>query len=168
MENGQPAGQPTTTTTTDKANTPAPTIDPNPPTNPNPDPRPDPKPDAPPGSVSYQCGDFSIPRLLAQPGSYLYDVVFPCKPLSDYISPLVASAKTKFPFSITDNLSHMVTYGGSGTASDVLPSKLGPFTIDWAWIAPLIAMTGLLFKSFTTWIVIDIILTRLSGQVVIK
>jgi hypothetical protein len=84
------------------------------------------------------------------------------------MQPLIESAKTKFPFSLTSNLSNMVNYSGDSDMGAVLPSHLGPFALDWAWIAPLIATVGLLFKAFMTWLMIDFILSKFSGQVVLK
>ncbi len=123
----------------------------------------DPNPSTPGG-----CGDFSFARLMAEPGGWMHDLIFPCQNLSDFMQPLIESAKTKFPFSLTNNLSNLVNYSGGTDAGEVLPSHLGPFTLDWAWIAPLITTVGLLFKAFTTYLMIDFILSKLSGQVVLK
>jgi hypothetical protein len=114
------------------------------------------------------CGDFSFSRLTHEPGGFMHDLIFPCGELSDFMQPLIESAKTKFPFSLTNNLSNLVNYSGGTDAGEVLPSHLGPFTLDWAWIAPLITTVGLLFKAFTTYLMIDFILSKLSGQVVLK
>ncbi len=123
-----------------------------------------PDPTATPGG----CGDFSFIRLTTEPGAFMHDLVFPCQDLANFMQPLIESAKTKFPFSLTSNLSNMVNYSGGEDMGAVLPSHLGPFALDWAWIAPLITTVGLLFKAFTTWLMIDFILSKFSGQVVLK
>lgn len=125
----------------------------------------EPDPEAPP---SNDCGSFAITRLLKYPGSYIKDVIFPCESPKDIFKPLLEAASTKYPFAMVRNLNNVVSAPTSGEQSAVLPNKLGSFEFDWAWLAPLITVVGLLFKGATSWIAVDLILSRLMGQVVIK
>lgn len=115
-----------------------------------------------------KCGDFRIPRLLAHTGHYLRDVIVPCEPLADIFKPLLDLAKTKFPFALTSSLGTVVTGPAAGDQGATLPAKLGPFDLDWSWIAPLVLVVGLLFKGFISWVAIDILLSKMMGQLVIK
>lgn len=114
------------------------------------------------------CGDFSVKRLLAHTGQYLKDVVFPCEDIGDIFEPLMEAAKNKYPFALLDSLDNMVSVDGSTDRAAVLPNKLGPLDMDWTWLPTLLTVVGLLFKGFCAWVGVDILLSRLTGQLVIK
>lgn len=119
--------------------------------------------------VGDECGDFSIKRLTTHTGHYLRDIVFPCESIADLFQPLISAASVKYPFSMLGALDgDLIDVGSGGDQSSVLPTDFGPWTLDWGWLSGLLAVTGLLFKGFLTWLGVDLILSRLLGQVVIK
>lgn len=124
-----------------------------------------PKPDP----VTEECGNFAVNRLLANPLGWVKDFILPCDDMGDIWKPLRELCENKFPFSLTSKLDHIVTVSGSaGTREGTLPNKIGPFEVDWSFIGPLIATIGMLFKALITFLGVDFILGRLSGQLVIK
>lgn len=125
--------------------------------------------DDPKDPPSDTCGDFSVPRLLAHTGHYIRDVFFPCESLQDLFAPLLAAARTKYPFSLVSAINgNLIQAPDSGDQSAVLPATWGPFTFDWSWLSPLLLVVGLLFKGFASWLAVDLVLSRMWGQVVIK
>ncbi|MFC6593099.1 thrombospondin type 3 repeat-containing protein [Deinococcus lacus] len=94
----------------------------------------------PPGSSppDDSCGTFSYKRLLAYPGSFVKDLFVPCAPVKEMFTPLIAVAKTKFPFSVAMNLRGWfhVGGGGGGNGSD-LPDSIGPIPLTWTFLTPL-------------------------------
>lgn len=124
------------------------------------------KDDAPPNN---DCGQFTVKRFLAYPGDVLKDLVVPCDELGDIFKPLSDAAKNKFPFSLTSSLDGIVTVSGSaGTKEATLPNKMGPFALDWSKYNALILTTSILFKGLITWLGVNFIISRMSGQLVIK
>ena len=102
-------------------------------------------------------------------GHYIRDVVFPCDSLQDLFGPLLAAARTKYPFSLVSAINgNLIQAPDSGNQSAVLPATWGPFTFDWSWLSPLLLVVGLLFKGFASWLAVDLVLSRMWGQVVIK
>jgi len=119
--------------------------------------------------VGDKCGDLSVKRFLAHTGHALRDVVFPCKAPGDIFKPLMEKAGSKYPFAMVSAFQNgVVQTPNSGDQSATLPAKLGPFDLDWSWLAPLITVVGLLFKGATSWLAVDLVLSRLMGQVVVK
>lgn len=114
------------------------------------------------------CNDFTVPRLLQHTGAYLKDLFVPCADTGDLFTPLKTATANKFPFSMTTKLGNMVNVGSGGGRAAVLPDTIGPFKMDWGWITTLVFTVGLLFKAFVAYLCIDFILSKLSGQVVMK
>lgn len=122
---------------------------------------PDEDPKDPPADT---CGDFSLPRLMTHTAHYLRDVVFPCEPL-DW-SKIAALVTSKFPFSLVKALS-IPTDSGS-TASNPLPSEIGPFKLDFSPAAPFFDFIRLAFRALIWWGVMAWLINRLAGQVVLS
>lgn len=127
------------------------------------------EPDENADKVGDECGDFNVKRLLAHTGHYIRDVVFPCESIGDVFKPLMDKASGKYPFAmVTAFKTGVVKTPDAADQSATLPNKLGPFELDWSWLAPLITVVGLLFKGATSWLAVDLVLSRLMGQVVVK
>lgn len=124
----------------------------------------------PKGPVSDNCGDMSLPRFTAHTGHWLRDLFVSCEP-ENWLNGVREQLLTKYPFSmigaLKDGLVSTPTGPASGQAA-MLPSKVGPFALEWDWVVGLITVVGLLFKAWTGILVVDIVLSRLMGQVVIK
>jgi hypothetical protein len=114
------------------------------------------------------CNDFSLARFASHPATYIKDLFIPCDGMSDVFNRLASAVHDRFPFSLTSKLNQLVTASGSPEQSAVLPSRLGPFDLDWAWIVPLLFTVGLLFKAAIAFIAIDVLLGKMTGQLVIK
>jgi hypothetical protein len=117
-----------------------------------------------------QCGDMSLAWLVKAPFPWVKDLFVPCPDvdLSLLFKPLVDQTKTKFPFSLTNSLNNMVSYTGGSDQSAVLPTSLGPFQLDFSAYRTLILTVGLLFKGFIAWLAVNLVLSRVMGQLVIK
>lgn len=83
------------------------------------------------------CGAFSVLRLMKNPVGWVRDLVIPCEELGDLLSPIVETAKNKFPFSVATSLDGWFRVSGSGGSSADLPSQLGPIPLAWGWLTPL-------------------------------
>lgn len=115
-----------------------------------------------------ECNDFSVPRFLKHPGTYIKELFIPCDQWTNVFDELKDAVKDRFPFSMTSRLDHLVTFNGTANQADVLPSKIGPFDLDWSWIAPLLLVTSVLFKSAIGYIAINFVIGKFSGQLVMK
>lgn len=115
-----------------------------------------------------ECNDFSVARFLKHPGTYIKELFIPCDQWANVFDELKDAVKDRFPFSMTSRLDHLVTFNGTANQADVLPSKIGPFDLDWSWIAPLLLVTSVLFKSAIGYIAINFVIGKFSGQLVMK
>lgn len=87
--------------------------------------------------VNDTCGDMSFKRLMAHPGSFAKDLVFPCEDLDDMFKPCLELLKTKFPFSVAASLDGWFkSPGGTDTAAQ-LPANLAIIPLEWGWLSGL-------------------------------
>lgn len=111
------------------------------------------------------CGDLSLARAVAHLGSFLRDVFLPCTPL-DWAG-ITALFSNKFPFSIALSIGGFVTDSGGGS-SNTLPTKYGPFEIDFGWAAGFLNFVRLAFRTFLWVMFFRWLLDRVAGQVVLS
>lgn len=115
--------------------------------------------------VGDACGDFSLKRLTAHTAHYLRDVFFSCDRQGlDELSILIS---TKFPFSLIGSLNGLVTADG-GNGENPLPTKIGPFELDWLFASSFFAFAKIAFRAVLWFMFASWLIGRLSGQVVLQ
>lgn len=112
------------------------------------------------------CGDFSVPRLLQHTGSYLKDVVFPCDSL-DW-GAFRGMLADKFPFSIALAVNSFMSGSTGGGASNPLPTKMGPFEMDFSFAGAFLAFVKGAFRTILWVLFFRWLLDRVAGQVVLS
>lgn len=95
------------------------------------------KKDDPDEPVPDVCGDFSFKRLMAHPGGFIKDVVFPCEDMADMFQPCLEMLKTKFPFSVAASLNGWFQAPTGTDGASQLPSKLAVIPLEWGWLSGL-------------------------------
>jgi hypothetical protein len=122
------------------------------------------KKDDPP--VPDDCGVFTISRLIQHTGSYLKDVVFPCKDL-DW-GDVGRALQNKFPFSLITQMNSITAVGEATSSENSLPTSIGPFSLDFSFANPFFAFIKIAFRAVLWFMFFRWLLGRLSGQVIIS
>lgn len=114
--------------------------------------------------VDDTCGEMSFKRLMAHPGGWFKDTVFPCDDVD--FQQFKSLLDDKFPFSVISTINEPDTSGGGGQMS--LPDHIGPFTVDLGFASGFFAFIKAAFRAVLWWFVINYLVARLSGQVVLS
>lgn len=118
----------------------------------------------------YECGDFSISRLIKETGKYLKDVVFPCPADDMGWDEVTGKLAEKFPFSIISSMNNIVNIGdtGGGSQESSLPTTMGPFTLDFSFASTFFAFIRVAFRALIWFLFMTWLLNRVSGQVTLS